>query len=589
MSQITRRGFVSGSAALAGTAALAGAAGMALANEAVEPPSGGFAAEDSNALRNTPIDSSFLTAPAAIGDDQISETVETDVVVIGCGVAGLSATRAAAEQGVKVVCIEKATSYQYRSGQFGIYNSTVQQENGMDFDIKAAICDLEKEMGYRPDQRIWNLYGDYSGEAFDWFLAPTNGDYDFIPMDALTYDPERITLQPTHFPAPAGYDPSKEFSPSYPQATMSFIPDQGGILELNYQAALEAGAEFRFSTWARQLVRGGVANGTSGRVEGVICQDVDGNYLKVMASKGVILAAGDYGSNAEMVKYYCGGRSYTAMWMNLDANGDPTNLGEGQQMGMWVGAKMEDGPHAPMTHTLGGALGCDAFFLANANGERFCNEDLAGQQLSTQIYRQPEDYAFQIFDDNYPDQVELMGCAHGSVNHVVDESENPHLDGYAMTIGRTAITSREEVEGNCLVVADTLEELAAGLGISEEAQATLLEQIAHYNELCAAGQDTDFGKVATRLFPIETPPFYASKITAGAMLVCLGGLTVDPNTLQVVDYEYAPIEGLYAAGNTMGGRILQDYPVTIGGVSHATALTFGYLSGKAAAGTWPEA
>ena len=103
------------------------------------------------------------------------------------------------------------------------------------------------------------------------------------------------------------------------------------------------------------------------------------------------------------------------------------------------------------------------------------------------------------------------------------------------------------------------------------------------------GVDEDFGKTPSRMFPIETPPFYATQIGAGAMLVCLGGLMVDPETLQVIDNNYQPIEGLYAAGNNMGGRILQDYPVTIGGVSHATALTFGYLCGKAAAGAWPAA
>ena len=67
------------------------------------------------------------------------------------------------------------------------------------------------------------------------------------------------------------------------------------------------------------------------------------------------------------------------------------------------------------------------------------------------------------------------------------------------------------------------------------------------------------------------------------MLVCLGGLTVDPDTLTVLDDNFEPIEGLMAAGNNMGGRILQDYPVTIGGVSHSNCMTFGYLTGKKAA------
>ena len=58
---------------------------------------------------------------------------------------------------------------------------------------------------------------------------------------------------------------------------------------------------------------------------------------------------------------------------------------------------------------------------------------------------------------------------------------------------------------------------------------------------------------------------------------------MDHETLNVVDDDYQPIEGLFAAGNNMGGRILQDYPVAIGGVSHATAMTFGWLAGTIAA------
>ena len=595
MENVSRRSFVVGAAGFAGAVAAGGFVARADAKEApvpadsgatdggadVTPPSGGFASATTADMRNTPIDTSFLNAPAAIADADIKKTVDADVVVVGCGVAGLTAARAAAEAGAKVVVIEKGTTYQYRSGQYGIYHSELQQDQGMDFDPRAAVNAMMKEMGYRPDERIWDLWAQYSGPAFDWFLSVATDGYDFIDNMATTYDQSRITIQSTHFPVPADFDASKEFSPTFPQATLTFVPDQGGILELNYQAALDAGAQFMFSTWARELTRGGVANGTTGRVDGVICQDADGNYTKVTASKAVILCAGDYGSNTDMVKYYCGGRTYPGVWMNMDAAGNPTNVGEGQQMGMWVGAKMEDGPHAPMTHTLGGALGCDAFFLANERGQRFVNEDVAGQQLSTQLYRQPGEYGIQIFDDSYPDQVGLMNCAHGSVNHIVDA--DPTLEGYGMTIGKYSVATREMVEENCIAIADTLEELVAQLGIDEDAQKTLLASIERYNELCAAGKDSDFGKTSKRMFPIETPPFYATKITAGGMLVCLGGLTVDPYTLSVVDYEYKPIEGLYAAGNNMGGRILQDYPVAIGGVSHATALTFGYLAGTVAA------
>lgn len=598
MTAVSRRNFIAGSAGLAGVAAMAGIAGAALAEQAAapaedgghgtaeQPGKSGFSSSTTDDMRTAPTDTSWLTAPEPISDDEISETVDADVVVVGCGVAGLCAARAAAEAGAKVVVIEKAESYQYRSGQYGVYNSQIQQENGMDFDPRGAINAMMKEMGYRPDERIWNEWAEYSGPAFDWLLSASTKPVDFIDNTATSYNPDDITIQGTHFPVPEDFDASKEFSPTYPQATCTFVPDQGGILEENYQAALAAGAEFRFSCWARQLTRDGVANGTTGRADGVIAQTVDGTYFKVTAAKGVIMCAGDYGSNSNMVKYYCGGRTYPAVWMNMDAAGNPTNVGEGQQMGMWIGAKMEDGPHAPMTHTLGGALGCDAFFLANTRGQRFVNEDVAGQQLSTQLYRQPGEYGIQIFDDNYADQVGKMNCAHGSVNHIVED--DPTLDGYGMTIGKYAVATREMVEQSCDAIADTIEELADKLGLDETAKANLVASVERYNELCEAGVDSDFGKTAERMFPITQPPFYATKISAGGMLVCLGGLSMDPETLNVVDYDYQPIEGLFAAGNNMGGRILQDYPVAIGGVSHATAMTFGWLAGTiAATGEFP--
>ena len=65
---------------------------------------------------------------------------------------------------------------------------------------------------------------------------------------------------------------------------------------------------------------------------------------------------------------------FMSIFPNVDAKGEKTNTGDGQQMGMWIGAKMEDGPHAPMTHHLGGPLGMDAFLLVDINGERFMNE-----------------------------------------------------------------------------------------------------------------------------------------------------------------------------------------------------------------------
>lgn len=581
--QITRRDFLKditiGATGLAATSALAGCAPKTVSTEAVPaavdaaaPAPGGAPASVGNCVP------SFLKVPDAIDDAKITSTVEADIVIVGCGIAGLAAARAASEAGATVAVIEKATTYQYRSGQYGINGSNFHKEHGMEFNATAAVGDLMKEMGYRPDQRVWNIWRDYSAEAFDWLLKPATDKnmVDYIDAFTTTYDKTRITLCSLHFPYPAEYVTANEYSPTYPEATITFLPDQGPILEMSYQICLQNKVDFHFSTWARQLIR----PDQTGRVQGVIAQDMEDKYTKFVAKKAVIMAAGDYGSNAEMVAYYCGGRNYFGFFPNVDAKGVVTNQGEGQMMGIWAGAMIDDGPHAPMTHTLGSVLGCDPFLTLNTKGERFCNEDVAGQQISSQLFRQPGGFGWQIFDDTYPDQLKFMPVGHGFVNYVVTDDKK--IDTSGMTIGKACSVTRADVDAGS-VKADTLEELVAKMELSEEAQKEALKSIAHYNELCDAGADTDFNKVSSRMIAIKQGPFYASKIEGGAMLVCIGGLKVDPVSMNVVDPSMKPIEGLYACGNNMGGRILQDYPVTVAGVSHGTALTFGYYVGKKAA------
>ena len=579
MSKISRRSFLE--KAVIGTVGVAGAGiiGGCAPKVAEVTPTAEAAAGEAATVVSADCTPSFLIAPDPIADSEISATVTADVVIVGCGVSGLAAARAAAEQGASVAVIEKATTYQFRSGQYGVNGGEFYTAHNMTFDANGAIGALMKEMGYRPDQRVWNLWRDYSGEAFDWLLKPaTEKDVvDYIDCFATEFDTSRITICSLHYPYPEQYHSAGEFSPIYPEATVAFLPDQGAILEMSYQICVDKGVDFHFSTWAKQLIR----PNQEGRVEGVIAQDIDGKYIKFTANKSVILAGGDYGSNPEMVSYYCGGRTYDGFFPNVDAKGNPTNVGEGILMGLWAGAKIDDGPHAPMTHTLGAALGCDPFLLLNTSGDRFCNEDVAGQQLSTQLFRQKDNYGWQIFDDDYPDQVGYMPVGHGSVNYVLADDKLPDY-GQNMTVGKAGTTSRTQVEASS-VKADTLEELFALCEMDEAAQKKALAAVERYNELCEQGADEDFNKVASRMFAVKKAPFYASKLSAGAMLVCIGGLKIDPISMNVVDEAYAPIEGLFACGNNMGGRILQDYPVTIGGVSHATALTFGYLAGKKAA------
>ena len=127
--------------------------------------------------------------------------------------------------------------------------------------------------------------------------------------------------------------------------------------------------------------------------------------------------------------------------------------------------------------------------------------------------------------------------------------------------------------------ADTLEELAEKIGVPADALTATVER---YNELCAKGVDEDFCKNPRFLYPIDEPPFYASKV--GAVLLAVVGGAVINTDFQCLKQDGEPIEGLYAIGNTAGGTYAVDYPINIPGNSHGRALTQGYLCGRKLAG-----
>ena len=558
MANLSRRSFISGTAAVASTAALAGTVTSALADEAQE------------SAAYTP---SFMQAPAPIDAADIKETVDADIVIIGSALSGLCACRAAVENGAKnIVVIEKADTWQCRSNQFGTIGGKIQEDLGIKIDRNAAVGQLMKECGYRPNQRILNLWADNSGEAFDWFLAPMEGKY-VVENESDPYDAEEghLSVRKTHWPEPDNSHTEDDFYPIFSDCQIT-LPTMAPWVEAIYNICVEAGVTFKFSTWARQLVR----ENNEGPVTGVICQDVDGNYSQVNASKAVLLATGDFAGNKDMMSYYVPWATrFASIFPNRDAAGDPTNTGDGQCMGMWIGAKMEDGPLAPMTHHLGGPLGMDAFLLTDVNGDRFVNEDVGGQPFQNQLSRLPKKTAWQVFDSEWPNQLQYMDCGHGNVSWFVDDDKVP-----GGSYGRNAYISQamfdEAMASDSGVQADTIEELAEKMGVPVEEFCATIER---YNELAKKGVDEDFGKRADRMFAIENPPFYGYKLTDTVLLVCMGGLetTVD---FEVLDTNDDVIPGLYAVGNAQGGRFLVDYPLPCPGISHGMAMTHGMLVGR---------
>ena len=360
------------------------------------------------------------------------------------------------------------------------------------------------------------------------------------------------------------------------------LPDHGWAMHGTLEAAQKAGAEARFNLKGEQLIKEG------DKVVGVYASDEDGNIVRINAKKGVVLSCGDMSSDTEMLTYYAPqATKYGCFFSTMDKSGKPVNTGDGHKMAMWAGAVMEDGPYAPMTHSLGtNSVGIDPFLMVNQDGKRFANEDVGAQELQNAIKRQKGGVSYQIFDSKWKDQIKYMDTGHGNVNWYVESGADVPNGSY----GKNAYISDEDNEdGNTPgflsyfegekalgVTANSIAELAKLMEVDEAALTATIER---YNELAAAGNDEDFGKRADRLFPVEEGPFYAYPLTDTVILVNMGGLQTDVD-FNVMDTEDEVIEGLYAVGNAQGGRFLVDYPLPAPGISHGMALTHGMLVGR---------
>ena len=256
-------------------------------------------------------------------------------------------------------------------------------------------------------------------------------------------------------------------------------------------------------------------------------------------------------------------------------------------MGIWAGGWMELGPHAPMTHHMGGALGVDSFLQLNMEGKRFMNEDVPGQNIATSqpVAKDPElakagVKSWQIFDSKWPEQIIHMPDGHGYTTYFVPDDKIAEYETVLSGFG-LGYTTQAMVDEAADVKCDTLEELAEKTGLPYD---TMKAEIERYNELCHAGADTDFGKDASVMFPVEKAPFYGSVSEntgiANAGLVTLAVLLTDENLNVMRADRSGTIKGLYAAGNCLGQRYGVGYSTPSAGNSIGMAMTHGRVAGK---------
>ena len=537
-------------------------------------------------------DEDWLGTEPEIDESKVAKTVDVDVAVVGCGIAGVAACRSVAEDGGLVAAFEKADGPQCRSGEYAVINGRVQAKWGRDTWTREQIDDIIDshmvESTYRCKRSIMSKWAHNIGDAFDWWVE-ANPDlyYAETTRSAIPDESADNFIIPIFYPLPEHYDWKQERFPCYP-TSVEFKPDQHVTVEANMQKAIDTGnVQTFYGCFVEKLIM------DNGRCVGLYARDAaTGEYIKCNASKGVILSTGDYSQNTKMLKHFCPEvieNNIQCLFTNVDVEGNFTNQGDGIQLGMWAGAQVQQS-HAPMIHHMGGGadlagvgvMGNAGFLNLDLNGKRFMNEDLPGQQLENQIELQKNRESWQIFDSNWPEQLPYMPAAHGGACYYEDyasEDEGPKNNTTYRNYKSPYQLEAAVADGRA-VKADTLEELVAKIYPDDTAaQQTALDSIQRYNELAKAGYDEDFHKPASRMWAVENGPFYADKFTTALLLVCIGGLESDEDC-HTFDADRNVIPGLYVAGNIQGNRFATEYPIGLKGVSHSMAMYYGYVAGK---------
>lgn len=607
---VNRRSFLKGAGALAATAAVAAPAAALADATADETPAPAASCQFGQFDENGIYTPGFLVKPDPIDESTVVETYEADVVVVGMGLSGICAARAALEAGASVFCLEKGNEWHLHSHQITAINSKVAKDQGVEFSDEQLDQILQQMMKDCRDRSNYNLVKHmvyHCGEDFDWYLekcpsytvldaaqtvAETDLDWQAIlnictdglamragrHFDDVSDEREQAAKDAApyinlfNYPSNPLWDPTDERYPMF-NSVVTVEPNHAYVGK--YSAAyVEENATVKYAVWAKQL-----ACDETGRVTGVYFADIDGTMYKVNAAKGVILATGNFSNNPQMVDYYI--RSANELkpsgWPEQDAAGNPTNVGEGISLAAWAGAAIDRSE--TMTYvcdSYGGAMGCNPFLLVDGLGHRFMNEDAVGEVFGAKSMRVAGKVMWQIFDDDFANQVAHMPVGHRCYWRIDEGYDNISLGQFFDPIG---VLTSDEVRAMSKFCADSLEELAELMEVpADELQAT----IDRYNELYDLGVDEDFGKRADRMAPVRKPPFYATPITPPIFRNTVGGVMSDEN-VHALDHDNKPIPGLYLAGSMVGNRFHSCYPNTNMGQNHAGCIVFGRLAGTNAA------
>lgn len=459
--------------------------------------------------------------------------IDTDIVIVGGGGAGLTAAVEATQAGSSVVVVEKngfVGGNTILSG--GIYNAPdpeLQEPEGIE-DSEELFYEQTYEAGDEvANPELVKVLTSQSDDGLEWLKSLGMEFGDKIGQGAGSLHPR------THF---------------------SVKPNGTGFIDAFMENLDESGnAQILTETTAEHILM------EDGKAAGIKAKNFDGSDLTINAKQGVIVTTGGFAKNPEMVVEY----KDEEKWPNLDEKTISTNLdsltGDGIVMGEEVDADLVDMDQMqflylgiPGKGQITGLLksGAENDIIINKEGKRFVREDGRRDVISKAIFEQPDQIMYMIHSSDHFD-----------------------YDKDAVTLENESMKEILETGKYGWVKADTLEELAKKLEVSYE---NLQQTVDHYNQLVEEGATEDeFGR---ELFTnkIEKGPWVAVPRTP-ALHHTMGGLKIDEGA-HVLDKDGNPIPGLFAAGEVTGGIHGAN---RVGGNAVVDLVVFGRIAGQNAA------
>ncbi len=471
------------------------------------------------ALKKAGADIDYLDAhKRAAAEDGAKEekTLETEIVIVGAGGAGMAAAIMAHQAGKQFVILEKMPyvggNTTKATGGMNAAETHYQKEQGIEDSVELFISDTMTGGHNLNDPELVRTLAEKSAGAIEW-------------LDSIGADLPKISFS-------GGASTNRIHAPADGSAVGNYLVDKFS------EKLTELGVEVMLNTKATELIM------EDGKIAGVKAESKDANYT--IKAKAVILATGGFGANLDMI---AGFRPDLQGTVTTNA---PGATGDGIVMAQAVGAALVDIEQIQLHPTVEQTTSMlitesvrgDGAILVNQSGHRFTNELLTRDAVSAAELAQEGQYAYIIFDQHLRDNLKAI---------------------------------EKYVKNGLTVQADTIEELARKLDIYPSFLAMTLK---NWNEAVATQNDAAFGRTTGMDNNLTTPPYYAIQIapgihhTMGGVKINTSAqvISTEGNVIPGL-FAAGEVTGGVHGGNRLGGNAVADI-VIFGRIAAESAIEY---------------